>query len=639
VIAQTVLITLAIVVFAAWMVRRLLGIRSGRWLATVAAVFIGQTITVGVLLLVHGQVIDLPWPWYPVGCALVVVMSMIALASFELAGRGRERTRSFHIPRPITALRGRFRRARRYVQVTLIATRNGLLRTLGDDPETRGAALGRSLAATFEEAGGLFVKLGQAMASQPQLVTPQVAAGLARLQDRAAQSDPAAALAVLHEEIGSVDDAFAEFAPEPVAMASIGQTYFATLRDGQQVVVKVQRPGVREAMERDLDIVLRLARRLQRRAAWAKAIGLLDLVEGFAESTREELDFRIEATNCRDTQQLIGDDDRITVPGIVDEFTTRRVLVQERVDGRSVGAPGVLAGLTLAERRDLGDSLVSLIARQMLNGGRFHADPHPGNVFLRSDGQLALIDFGSVGRLNRFERLGLLDLFRGLQNEDPALMRQAALRLGTPSGRLDTEALDRELARLLTRAILPGGRLDPSAVGDLVVVARDYGIRLPRSITALFRTLATLMGTLDVLVPEFDLVGSLRRLGGQVSLSLGQHKTAREFVQQEVLTLAPILSRLPGDIDELVRSLLRGDVRTRVSLLSEPEDVRVLWQMVNRALVGALGAAILLTSALLLTVQVPSQEGEVLNLIGGVGLAFGAMLLLRTVIQALRQPA
>ena len=481
--------------------------------------------------------------------------------------------------------------------------------------------MGRALAATFEEAGGLFVKLGQAMASQPQLVTPAIAAELARLQDQAAPSDPGAAMRVVAEEIGPVDELFAEFGAEPVATASIGQTYFARLRNGSEVV-KVQRPGIRPVVEGDLEILTRLAGRLERRTTWARALGMSELVAGFAQSTREELDFRIESTNGEDAAAALKDDDLIKVPAIMEDLTTSRLIVQERIIGRSIGAPGALAGITPAARKILADRLLELIVGLMLDGKRFHADPHPGNVFIDDAGRLALIDFGSVGRLNRFERLGLLDLFRGLRDEDPAVMRQAALRLGAAEARVDAEALDRELARVLTRAILPGDRFDPAAVGDMLIVFRDYGIRLPRSITALFRTLFTIMGTLDILSPGYDLIGAIKRLGrgiGGLGPSFGG---VRDFVEKQVLTVGPALTRLPGDIDDLARSLLRGDVRTRVSLFSESENVRFVRGMVNRAILTAIGAVLSLGSILLLTAQGAADTTDALHAIGGLGLTF-----------------
>ena len=631
-ILETILITLGIVVFAAWLIRRLLGIQSGRWGATIAAVLIGETVTVGVLLLVTGRVIDLDWYWYPIGCGLVVVLSMATLAAFELARRDRP-PRPFAIPHPMRAVRRRLHRTRRYIQVSAIAIRNGLLSSLGDDPANRGVAVGRALRATFEQAGGIFVKLGQAMASQPQLVSPAVATELARLQEQAAASDPAAAMQVLHDELGPVEDIFDTFDTEPIGTASIGQTYFATLRGGERVVVKVQRPGVQESVAGDLEILTRLAARLEHRAAWARSLGMTELVAGFAESTREELDFRIEAANCDDTVTELRESDSITVPAVHRELTTARVIVQERVMGRSIGTPGALDALSAHTRKKLADHLLALIARLMLDGRRFHADPHPGNVFIGDDGRLALIDFGSVGRLNRYERLGLLDLFRGLRAEDPALMRQAALRFGAPTTRVDTDALDRELARLLTRAILPGGRLNPAAVGDMVVVFRDYGIRLPRSITALFRTLFTIMGTLEVLSPGYDLIGAINRLAGDLGGSAPTFTSVQQFVQDQAVTL----TRLPGDIDELVRTFARGDLRTRVSLFSEPDDVRVLRTMVNRAVLSGIGAVLLIGSTILLTVSGVTQTEDALRAIGGLGLAFGSLLLLRTVIQILRE--
>jgi len=182
------------------------------------------------------------------------------------------------------------------VEVARIWIHRGLLHT-GDDSEVAGSRLGRSLRLSFEDAGGLFVKLGQAMAQQPQLVTPAVAAELAQLQEGAAPADLDAARNVIEEDLGPLDEVFAEFGSEPLGSASIAQTYLARLRGGGEVVVKVQRPGVAEAIEHDLDILRRQADRFDRRTTWAKSIGLKELVVGFDERTREELDFRIEAAN------------------------------------------------------------------------------------------------------------------------------------------------------------------------------------------------------------------------------------------------------------------------------------------------------------------------------------------------------
>lgn len=626
---QTVLISLGIIIFSAILIRRLLGIRSGRWLATCVAVFFGNAAALGILRVVTGDAFNLSGVWLPVGCALVVVLSMLALVVIEMLMSSRRRGRR-GLPRPVAALR----RAARYAQVSRIAVRKGVLRAGGDDPDQPGSRLGRALTLTFDEAGGLFVKLGQAMAAQPQLVTPAVAAELTRLQSQSAPADPAAALQVLGDEIGDPAELFAEFDSEPVAAASIGQTYFATLRDGRKVVVKVQRPGIAELVERDLDILLRLVGTLERRTVWAEPMGLRELVTGFAEATREELDFRLEAANCTAARQALHPTDPIIVPEIIPGLTTRRVLVQERVEGRSVGAPGVFDDVDAAARQTLADGFFALMMRQMIGGERFHADPHPGNVFLTTDERLALIDFGSVGRLNHFERAGLVDIFRALQTGDPFLLRQAALRIGTPSSRIDTDALDRELARLLSRNLEPGVGLNPTVFGDIVLVFRDFGIQLPRSTVTLFRTLLTALGTLEVISPGYDISVAVQRLGREVAAPLAQASGIREAA----LSAVPILARLPRDLDDSARALLRGELRTRVSLLSEPEDVRVAQGMLNRLVMGVVGSAMALSSAVLLNVADTSgRTVSVLDFVGGTGLAFSALILLRVIAQVLRE--
>jgi ubiquinone biosynthesis protein len=438
----------------------------------------------------------------------------------------------------------------------------------------RGSRLGRSLSATFEEAGGLFVKLGQAMAAQPYLVTRAVAAELARLQDRAAPADPTAARAVVEEDLGPPEDVFAELSPDPIGSASIAQTYVARLRSGREVVVKVQRPGVRESIEQDLDILARLTNRLDRRTTWARSLGLKELVAGFAERTREELDFHIEATRTTAFRRSLQDSDQVSVPEVMEEFSTSRVLVEERMQGQGIGAPAALDALNPDQRRALADGLLSLTMRQMLAGQPFHADPHPGNVFLGPDGRLALIDFGAMGRLDRFERSGLVDMMRGLQTEDPSLLREAALRIGTHTKRVDKEALDRELARLLSGAIRHDGTVNPDLFSDALFVFRDFGILLPRSTTTLFRTLVTLLGTLQVIAPAYNIVEAARRLGGEMVAEQMAPQNLQELLLQQAVDAGPALARLPRKMDDLAQALLLGELRTRVSLLSPSPKTR-----------------------------------------------------------------
>jgi ubiquinone biosynthesis protein len=634
------LLGVLIVLLAVWLIRRLLGIQRGRWVATVMAVLVGEAATVIVFRAIRQNPVELPTHALLGAYALVTVFAMLTLVLVELLVRPEARRPPRSLPHLLRAVPRLAGRTIRYTQVSRIVIRRGLFHHDTDDAtQVNGSRLGRSLRATFEDAGGMFVKLGQAMAAQPQLVTRAVAAELARLQDQAAPADPAAAKLVLEQELGPSDEVFAELADTPIGSASIAQTYLARLRDGRQVVVKVQRPGVADVVERDLDILGRLATRLERRTTWARALGLTELVAGFAERTREELDFRIEAANAIAVQRTLRDADPIRIPVIIGVCTTRRVLVEELVDGRGVGTPGVLDALDGDQRQALADGLLGLVVRQMLGGEPFHADPHPGNVFLCSDGLLALLDFGAVGRLDPFERSGLIDLLRGLQGEDASLLREAALQIGTPSTRVDEQAFDRALAQLLARSSRPDGTMNPALFGDALMVFRDFGIVLPRSTATLFRTLVTLLGTLETIAPGYQVAEGVRRTSGELTAQQVVPRNLQELALQEALNAGPVLHRLPHQVDGAARALLRGELRTRVSLLSEPEDVRAARSMLNRLVIGLIGSALALTSAILLSASSRPVLGGVslVNLLGGIGLFFAVLLLLRLVVQILRE--
>jgi ubiquinone biosynthesis protein len=430
---------------------------------------------------------------------------------------------------------------------------------------------------------------------------------------------------------------FAQISSVPLGAASIGQTYSARLPDERDVVIKVQRPGVAESIECDLDILRRLASRLHRRTAWARSLGLRELVAGFDQRTREELDFRIEGNSGRAARRALRDADPICVPAVVDGLTTSRVLVQERAGGRSVGAPGAFDGWDPERREQSADALLGFMLRQMLAGDIFHADPHPGNVFIRPDGRLELIDFGAVGRLDPYERSGLIDLLRGLHSEQPSVIREGVLRIGTITRSIDEDALDRELARLLSRTRGANDTLNPQLFEELLFVVREFGILLPRSTTTLFRTLVTLLGTLEVISPGYRVIDAAPRVGGEIVREESLPASPSEFIMRAAMLNATAVQRLPQQVDAISRRLLRGDLRMQASLLSDAEDVRIIKGFVNRIVMALVASAIALASALMLAANSPPVLGfRLVNLLGAIGLFFSTLVLLRLLVQILR---
>jgi ubiquinone biosynthesis protein len=239
-----------VLIGAVVVVRRLVGIDRGHWATTLAAVLVAQAAVIELVRLVYGSVADVPIRAVAGVYALVTIFAVLGILLVELIARHERRRRSaFRVPHPIRATRAMARRALRYISVSRIWVHRGLVHA-DRDGDIAGSRLGRSLRRSFEDAGGLFIKLGQAMAQQPQLVTVPVAAELALLQEAAAPADLDAARAVITAELGAPEEVFAEFDSTPLGSASIAQTYPARLHDGREVVVKVQRPGVAESIER-----------------------------------------------------------------------------------------------------------------------------------------------------------------------------------------------------------------------------------------------------------------------------------------------------------------------------------------------------------------------------------------------------
>jgi ubiquinone biosynthesis protein len=263
---------------------------------------------------------------------------------------------------------------------------------------------------------------------------------------------------VLRFELGAdVDDLFESFDRAPLAAASIAQVHSATLSSGQRVVVKVRRPGIDTVVAWDLDIVNRLAIRLQRSTRWGRGVGAVDLSDGFAEALREELDLRIEAQNMTSVAAAAaanGDLGSVRIPKPHPPLCTANVLVMERLEGRALGQ--VTPTEQIGDRQALARTLFDTLLREVMIEGIFHADPHPGNVLPLANGQLGLLDFGSVGRIDAGLREALQRLLLAVDRGDPAALHDALLEIVQRPDELDEPALERALGQFMARHVGPG---------------------------------------------------------------------------------------------------------------------------------------------------------------------------------------
>jgi ubiquinone biosynthesis protein len=397
---------------------------------------------------------------------------------------------------------------------------------------------------------------------------------------------------------------------EPLAAASIAQVHAARVRTGEEVVVKVQRPGIAPVVERDLAILLRLAATIEarrRRGLSAHAtideadrpgLNVVELARGFAAALREELDFRIEARNIAAVSAALeqrGGDPLVRVPVVHEALTSRRVLVMDRLHGVPFSGAEETLSDRGPDRHALAVALLNALLSQIMRDGVFHADPHPGNVLLLDDGRLGLLDFGSVGRLDPIVQRALARLLVAVDRRDPAGLRDALLDLAGQPDDVDERRLVRDLGRFVARHLSPGKQPDAAMYADLFAAVTAAGLTVPPEAAAVFRTLATLEGTLAQLDPGFDIVAESRRFAAaQLASSLPR------AVSAEVSELLPVLGRLPHRADRIAAAVEQGRLNVNVRLLADERDRRVITTLVQQGLLAFVAAALGVMSVLLL---------------------------------------
>ena len=635
-----VLSTVFTVTVLASVMRRLLGVRFSVTRLAIAAA-IAWAVSTPILTAMlgprrpDGTLRDATRPALLVLTLLVMLLpSMVFLVVAEaLAPSG-------SLPTPlewVRGLRSRVARSRRYWRFTMILIRHGL------GPYLRGrrphADIGRSLRGALDEGGLTFIKFGQILSTRRDLLPAEVIEELSKLQHQAASVPWPRIEQVLTEEYGDIDRVFARFDREPLAAASVAQVYSARLVSGEEVVVKVRRPGVTGQVARDLDIIRRLARTLEQRTAWARALGTVALAEGFAAALREELDFRIEARNLAAVAGTGADG--VAVPRAFGAYSSERVLVMERFDGVPLrSALSQLAERGIA-RRDLAERLLDYLLRQVMVDGVFHADPHPGNILLLADGRLGMLDFGSVGRLDSALRAAMQRLLAAVDSGDPLYLCDAVLEVMTAPEDVDEDALERDLGRFTARYLRSGSGFDVAMFTDLFRIVTSHGLAVPPEVAAVFRALGTLEGTLTELARDFDIVAEARRLAGSYALERLTPEALKKEAAGELAALLPMLRRLPRRVDRVVGALESGKLSVNVRLFADRRDREVVTGLVHQVLITVLAA----TSGLMGVLMVGREHGPMVGtkvslyqFLGYSFLAVATVLALRVLVVVFRRP-
>lgn len=551
--------------------------------------------------------------------AWIFALGVAALVVLELA------VPTGTLPRISAWLRGwkaRRHRAKRYTQVIGIAARHGLGAYIrghrGSDPHAGHTRVARSLTLALTEAGVTFIKLGQMLSTRTDLIPKEFVVELSALQTRAEPEpwhdiEPAIAAGLARP----VSEVFEHIDPVPLASASIAQVHLARLLDGGDVVVKIQRPGARAQVESDTEIILRLARWLNKATPWGHSLGVYRLAEAFTVSLGEELDYRVELDNMRSVGAIMASYDgwKIAVPSAYTDYSTPQLLVMSRLAGTPVGeAAEVLNSLGSDVRRNAAEKLFKAVLHQIMVAGVFHADLHPGNIFVDEHGGLGMLDFGSIGRLDQTTQRSLMMLLHAVDTNNAVAAADALLDLIERPEAFNERRFERDVGLVIMRYRTGfGGAGSTSMFTALITIITGHGVAVPAPIAATFRAMATLEGTLSLISPDFDMVASARADSREILAAEFTKDSLRENLEKQLLMVLPVLQRLPRRIDRITEDLEQGRFSVNIRTVANKTDrgffTEIVKQLNTALLAGAatLGAILLITSSTgpMLTPTVP----------------------------------
>ncbi len=489
-----------------------------------------------------------------------------------------------------------------------------------------------------EELGPTYIKFGQILSTRPDLVPVDFIKELSKLQDNVPSSPFSEVSKIIESELGAPpEDVFEFFEKAPLASASIGQVYRAILKDGEEVAVKVQRPGIKKIIEVDLEIMLHLATLMERHIEEMSLHQPVKIVEEFARTIEKEINYTIEATNMERISRNFLNDPTIYVPKVFRDTTTESILTTELVEGIKVSEIDRLekAGL---DRKLITIRGADIVLKQIIKHGFFHADPHPGNIFVLPDNVICLLDFGMTGSVDRGTREDFSDLAESVVTRNESRATQVLLKLTYWDEDPDIRLLEKDVADFMGRHLYKP--LKDIKIGkllhNLLELAFQHRLRIPPDIFLMLKAFSAVEGVGLMLDPDFDMIKQAEPFIKEVKLARLSPRRIRGDIFRLAIELFQFVQNFPKDILSITRLIKQQKLFLNLEYKGLDKMLSTYDQISNRISFSIIIAALIIGSALIVISKVPPLFYDI-SLIGIVGFLAAAIMGIWLLVAILRK--
>jgi ubiquinone biosynthesis protein len=529
----------------------------------------------------------------------------------------------------ITRLTRTYRSARRLQQIINVFLRYGFgqiidqihlgryipfkkrLKAFGVWPALKGPSVPERLRMAFADLGPTFIKLAQVLSSRPDLITTQFADEFKKLQDEVPPFPAQEAKAIIEEEIKlPLNKMFSYFGDSPLAAASIAQVHRAELLDGSDVVVKVQRPDIREQIESDINILTTIARLLDKYVPESRFFNPTGIVEEFSKTVRKEMDFVEEARNCSRFRRNFEKNPDIYIPRVYHEYVTERVLLMEMIEGVRIDDTAVIDFMGL-DRKRLAKIGVDAYFKQILEDGFFHADPHPGNIFVMPTGIIAFVDFGIVGRVSDELKETMANTFIALLERDFDRLIDQYVEMGIVPDDIDLDAFRRDFKADLADFLEPLYGLTLKEINfaqylDTVThLAIKHNLRIPSDLLLIDKAMIILENIGRQLDPDFDFVAAAEPYASRIIRKRISPSRLYDKARKNVMEIGDFAFLFPRQMKQIIKKALKDDIQIKMFHVNLPEFIKDMDRSSNRIAFALIVSAMLISSAIMHATKVP----------------------------------